>query len=114
MKIYSNYSYYNKYTPSFTGRPEKIIELLKTTINYKTLKVTPDEAMKIYEKLGYSVRKKAGSHVTITHPNGLEFSLHLPHGGEKRFLHPDHVRTLQCAVFEDFQKLIHSLHFHKK
>ena len=114
MKIYSN-STINAYSkPKFTGRVEKAMKLLQSTRNVKEMKITPDEAIKIYEKLGYSVSQKTGSHITLTHPKGMKFPMVLPHGGEKRYISSENVRTLQCAVFEDFNKLVQSLHYHRK
>ena len=110
----SNYSCsYRNSAPAFKGRADKLIELLKKTRNYKEVKITGSEAINIYEKLGYLVTNKAGSHMTIKHPNGFVFTLSLPHGGNKT-INPNHVRTIQCAIFEDFQRLVHSIHFHRK
>ena len=113
MKIYSNYYIYQNTCPSFNGRADKVIELLKRTRNLKEVKMTADVAISIYEKLGYTVTNKAGSHMTVRHPNGFVFSIKLPHGGEKN-MPPEHIKTLQCAIFEDFKQLVHSLHFHRK
>ena len=99
-------------TVSFSGKVEKIIEQLQSTRNMKTIKITIDDAIKIYESLGYVLNMKAGSHITVRHPQGPVFSLQIPHGGEKT-LNNIAKRTLQCAVFEDLPKLIQSLHFHR-
>ena len=114
MRINSNhYNSYNSY-PNFCGRIDKIINTLFSTKYAKELKITTDDAIKIYQKLGYIVRKKSGSHMTVTHPEGLvEFSLKIPHGSEKRFITPEAVKTLQCAVFEDIPQLKQSLHYHR-
>ena len=113
MKINLNGSFYSKPYPSFNGRADKVIDLLKRTRNLKEVKMTADVAISIYEKLGYTVTNKAGSHMTVRHPNGFVFSIKLPHGGEKN-MPPEHIKTIQCAIFEDFPQLVHSLHFHRK
>ena len=107
MKIGFNYGYNGTY-PNFKGRIDKIITELQTK-NYKNIKITIDEAVKIYQKLGYSTTQKAGSHITVTHPNGFSFCLARPHGD--KFIPEKRVKTLQCAVFEDFKQLIQSIQF---
>ena len=113
MKIYSNSPHYNKTTPNFNGRADKIIELLSRTKNFKEVKISAADAIKVYQKLGYTVTNKAGSHMTVRHPNGFVFSMRIPHGGENK-MPPEHIKTIQCAIFEDFPQLVHSLHFHRK
>ncbi len=114
MRINSYQHNYGHSYPNFNGRIEKILYALQNTKNVKILKITTEDALKIYEKLGYKTSKKQGSHITITHQQGFEFSLAMPHGSEKRFIHGDSVKTLQCAVFEDLKQLIQSLHFQRR
>lgn len=56
----------NQESLSFSGKPpEKLIAKIKTTPNYKKVKLTFDEAVKIYNYIGYDVLLKRGSHAII-------------------------------------------------
>ena len=106
----TNYSNFTS-NVSFSGRVDKIIEALKNIKDYKHAKVTLNEAMAVYKKLGYQLRAKAGSHVTVTAPNGFEFCLKLPHGCERQFINQYDVKKLQCAANGDMEGLIRAIRF---
>lgn len=107
MKIGNSlYSYNN--TRSFNGRLDKLLVELRTK-NHKNIKITADEAARIYQNLGYTITKKPGSHMTVTHPSGFSFCLAIPH--KERFIPEKRVKTLQCAVFEDIKQLLQSIQF---
>ena len=106
---FSSYNLNSTNTISFNGKVEKLINMLKNTKDFKHARVTCDEAIKIYNKLGYKTRLKAGSHVTVTAPDMFEFSLQLPHNNEKRFIHPNDVKKLHFVLNNDRQGLINSI-----
>ena len=100
---------YNFARPGFNGRLDKVIENIKTAIDFKRTKVSVDDALSIYKKYGYSIRVKTGSHISITSGNGFEFSLILPHKNGKRFIGPYDVKKLKFVVNNDIQGLINSI-----
>lgn len=105
-------SFQNQYqicNPSFNGNIDKLINSIKEITDYKHSRITLNDAIKIYNKLGYNLRKKAGSHMTVTAPSGFEYSLQLPHGNEKKFIHPFDVKRLQYAINGDMEGLMRAI-----
>ena len=99
---------------NFNGRIEKVIEKLKTmtkTEEFKNARITAEEALKIYNKIGFSTRVKAGAHVTITTPKGFEYSMTLPHRESGRFISHFDVRKLKCAILGDEEGLKNAIKF---
>lgn len=107
---------FNNYRINFNGNIEKIMNSLKTVTDYKRARVTLEEALKIYNRLGYITKLKAGSHVTIIAPfklpnstSNFEYAMTLPHGSEKRFISPFDVKRLKYALNGDLNALIHCI-----
>ncbi len=96
---------------SFNGKIDKTINTIKMTKDFRSARITVNEAVSVFRNFGYNVRAKSGSHMTVTAPDGFEFSFTLPHGSEKRFINPNDVKKLKCIINGDRQGLISAIKF---
>ena len=111
LYIYPHFNYSS--TPSFNGKVDKVISTVKGTTDFKRARITVNEAISVLKNFGYKVRAKAGSHMTVTAPDGFEFCLTLPHGSEKRFISPFDVKRLQCVINDDREGLLNAIRFQR-
>lgn len=98
FSIYSNYNHYQ--APSFKGLPDKLAQKLLKATNpeLRKLPVTFEEAAGLYEKMGFEITKKGGSHAIVSLPDtDLNFPLPIPHHGEKKIV-PIDVKRLKDMV----------------
>ncbi len=96
--VYSNYNCYK--APSFKGAPDKLAQKLLKATNTELRKfpVTFEEASALYEKMGFEITKKGGSHAVVTlFDTDLSFPLLIPHHGEKK-INPLDVKRLKDMV----------------
>ena len=107
---FSNYIANDKKTDlslvSFQGRAaEKLIEKIKGTkhLYSKALKLTFNDAVKIYGHLGYDVLMKRGSHAVIPTQYG-NMPLVIPH--KDKYISPKDVARLRFIIDGDIKKAL--------
>ena len=104
FSIYSNYNQYK--APAFKGTADKLAQKLLNATNPELRKfpVTFEEASALYEKMGFEITKKGGSHAVVTlFGTDLSFPLLIPHHGEKK-INPIDVKKLKDMVSVYYKK----------
>lgn len=92
----------NSSAPNFgANTPQKLIQKIISTKNDKNVKLTFDEASKIYNYLGYDVIMKRGSHAIVPVGN-VNIPLVIPH--KDKNIAPKDVRTLRLVITGEIEK----------
>lgn len=87
------------YNPSFgASTPEKLIKYILSAQNPKKVKIRFDEALKIYNHLGYDVLLKGGSHASVV-LGDCNLYLVIPH--KDKIIAPIDVKRLKCIIQGD-------------
>ena len=95
----------NNFCCSFKGKkPEKLIQMVLDTTNNKNVKLTFDEATKIYQHLGYDVLMKRGSHAIVPLTATKNIPLVIPHGDKN--ISPYDVKRLRFVIGGDIDKAL--------
>lgn len=81
--------------------PQKLIKKILSTPNDKHVKLTFDEAAKIYNYLGYDVLMKRGSHAIVP-VNNMNIPLVIPH--KENHIAPKDIKTLRLIITGDIEK----------
>lgn len=70
--------------PCFCGKsPKKLIDMILKAKDYKSTKLSFNDAAKIYEYMGCNVLLKRGSHASVTIAPGVNIPLVIPHGSKE-------------------------------
>ena len=96
-------NYNNNYNvnPSFQGKTaKKLIDKLRQSQHVKKVHYTFDEAVKIYEDLGYDVLMKRGSHA-IVRIGDWNMPLVIPH--KDKYVDFFDIKRLKCIVDGDIE-----------
>ncbi len=92
----------NSSTQSFGGNsPEKLIKYILSAQNFKKVKINFDEAVKIYNHLGYDVLTKSGSHAVVV-VGSSNIPLVRPHKGNHLGIMD--IKRLRCMISGDIEK----------
>ncbi len=96
------YSHYKLNSPSFAAKtPTKLLNKILETKNVKTLKISFDEMVKVYNHLGYDVLMKRGSHAIV--PVGdIKIPLPIPH--KDKVVHANDIKRLKYIVAGEVEK----------
>lgn len=92
----------NNSAQSFCGNsPEKLIKYILSAPNFKKVKINFDEAVKIYNHLGYDVLAKSGSHAAVVIGTS-NIPLVRPHKGASIGIMD--IKRLRCVISGDIAK----------
>jgi len=81
---------------SFNGHsPEKLLKKILEAKTDKSLKITFDELVKIYNHLGYDVVMKRGSHAIVT-IDKINIPIVIPH--KDKVVHPNDLKRLKLIL----------------
>ena len=110
LSFLNNNLFYNKTSyqgrsssgPCFCGKtPKKLIDKINSTKDSKKVKLTFDEAVKIYQYLGYDVLFKRGSHAVVPVEENLNLLLVIPH--KDKVISPTDVEKLRFVINGDIE-----------
>ena len=107
--IHNNISFipskFNSSIPNFCGKPpKKLIEKVMSVRDDKKVKLSFDDAVKIYEYLGYDVLLKRGSHAVIPIDGERNLTLVIPHKDKNICLFD--IKKIKCVIKGDIDKAL--------